>query len=104
MRSGFGSQGCLFLFAVFVHASDFVGELLLVLEDVFVFAGGEGFVDLPFEEEFVLGDFGFGGGFEVGDGGFLRGGEGAGGCLFFEAFHGEFVGAFHRGRKLCVEG
>lgn len=82
-------------FAVLVHAADLVGKLLFELGDVFVFPVGERFVDLPFQEDLLLGDLRFGRGFEFGNFGLLSRGESVGRGLFFETFHGEFVGAFH---------
>ena len=95
-RSG-RADFCLLRLALLVGPADFAGELLLELGHVFVFALGERLLDLAFEEKLLLGNLRFGGGLEVGDLSFLGGGQGAAGSLLFEAFHGEFVGAFHRG-------
>ena len=68
----------------------FADELFLDLLAGFVVALFGGLGEFAFEEDFALGDLGGVAGVEVGEFGFLGGGDFGLGALFVEPFQGEF--------------
>ena len=95
MRSA-AAELCFFRLAVVLEFADFAGEFLLDLSGVLEGACGLGLGEVVFEEDFAFGDAGAEFGVDLGEGGFLFGGEFDCGSLFLEPFHGEFVCGFHQ--------
>lgn len=90
----------LLFLALLLDASQVALELFLHFEGIGELALLLSFADLFFKEEFAFCGFRLVGGVYFGEGGLGLFRELAGGNLFFEAFHGQFVGGFH---KLGVE-
>lgn len=88
------------LFLAFLGESAAFGASLFVeLGQGLVVTLGDGFSDPVVQEKFALGDLGLVDGIELGEAGFLFGGELGGRRLFGQPFHGEFVGGFHERKK-----
>ena len=93
----------LFAFQFVLDAAEVVAELFLEFVHGIGVALGLRFGDFAAEEKFALGFFGFVERVELREFCFFCGAEFGGGFLLLQAFHGEFVGAFHFGLRLLAE-
>lgn len=92
-----------FLFAFFLEAGAFAGDLLFYFLNLFGFLIGERVVELLFQKNFPFREFALIDPVNLREPVFLRRGQGTSSIWIGlrETFHGEFVGAFHgrqRGR------